>query len=72
MVGVLTYYRTEWTDVSDKDREYKVLVSDQIQDLIFECFKSGYNIQNAASEVKQFFNLVENFERPTGIKDTES
>jgi len=57
MMSVLSYYRSEWTEVSDEDKGYRLLVTDDLHLLIKTCMKRGLNVPNAAKEVEIFLDL---------------
>jgi hypothetical protein len=57
MMSVLTYYRSEWTEVSDDDRDYRLFVAEELKTLIRTCMKRGLNVPNAAKEVEIFLDL---------------
>lgn len=56
-MSVLAYYRSEWTEVSDEDRDYKLMVTKELEDLIMGCMRRGTNVPNAAKDVEFFFCL---------------
>jgi hypothetical protein len=56
---VLAYYRSEWTDVPDDDKSYRLLVTEELQQLIKTCMKRGVSVPNAAKEVEIFLDLQE-------------
>lgn len=57
MMSVLSYYRSEWTEISDNDKNYRFLVTTELEHLIKGCMKRGTNIPNAAKEVDIFLDL---------------
>jgi hypothetical protein len=59
MMSVLAYYRSEWTDVSDDDTGYRLLVTNELEQLIRGCLKRGTSVPNAAKEVEIFLDLQE-------------
>jgi len=52
---VLTYWRAEWTDISDNDKEFTIKITDEIDYIIKKCYKSKINAPNAAKEISKFF-----------------
>lgn len=56
-MNVLTYYRSEWTDVSDDDKEYRMLVTAELLQLMKTCMRRRVSIPNAAKEVEIFLDL---------------
>lgn len=54
---VLRYYKSEWTDVSDEDDRYMLLVSKELEQLIRECLRRGVSVPNAAKEVDIFLRI---------------
>jgi len=58
MMAVLNYYRSEWTDISDDDVEYKLVLTDELKELLWACMRRKTNIPNAAKEVEIFFSLL--------------
>jgi hypothetical protein len=70
---VLAYYRSEWTDVPDDDKSYRLLVTEELQQLIKTCMRRGVSVPNAAKEVEIFLDLQEaraNSERQSGSSPT--
>jgi hypothetical protein len=59
IMSVLAYYRSEWTEVSDKDKGYRLLVTSELERLIRTCMRRGVNVPNAAKEVEIFLDLQE-------------
>lgn len=59
MISVLTYYRAEWTDVSDDDKNYRIFVDKALGDLLMGCMHRKVCIPNAAKEVAVFFERSE-------------
>ena len=59
IMTVLAYYRSEWTDVSDEDKEYRPLVTEDLERLIKTCMRRGVSVPNAAKEVEIFLDLQE-------------
>lgn len=57
MMAVLAYYRSEWTDVSDDDRKYRLLVDKDLEKLLLACMRSRTEVPNAAKEVATFLGL---------------
>lgn len=54
---VLRYYKSEWTDVSDEDDRYMLLMSKELEQLIRECLRRGVSVPNAAKEVDIFLRV---------------
>jgi len=59
IMSVLAYYRSEWTDVPDEDKDYRLLVTSELERLIKACMRRGVNVPNAAKEVEIFMDLQE-------------
>ena len=59
LMSVLAYYRSEWTDVPDEDKEYRLLVTKELEQLIRGCLRRGTSVPNAAKEVEIFLDLQE-------------
>lgn len=59
IMSVLAYYRSEWTDVPDDDKEYRLLVTKELEQLIRGCLRRGTSVPNAAKEVEIFLDLEE-------------
>lgn len=59
MITVLNYYRSEWTDISDEDREYRLVLTADLKSLLRGCMRRNTNVPNAAKEVEIFFSLLE-------------
>lgn len=57
-MAVLTYYRTEWTDVSDEDQYYRLKLTVELDELIRQCRKDRMNIPNAAYQVRIFIQTT--------------
>lgn len=57
MISVLAYYRSEWTDVADDDDKFRLLVTEDLEDLLLGCLKRKTSIPNAAKEVEIFLAL---------------
>lgn len=51
----LAYWRAEWTDISDDDKEFAIKVTEELDDVIKKCYKSKINAPNAAKEIAKFF-----------------
>ena len=58
IMAVLNYYRSEWTDISDDDFEYKLVLTNELKELLWACMRRKTNIPNAAKEVEIFFSLL--------------
>lgn len=56
-ISVLAYYRAEWTDVSDDDEQFSLLVTKDLQSLIKGCWRRKSTVPNAAKEVHVFLGL---------------
>jgi hypothetical protein len=56
-MAVLTYYRCEWTDISDDDHEYRFALTTEVDALLRRCCKDKANIPNAAKEVAIFMEI---------------
>lgn len=56
MISVLTYYRAEWTDVSEDDKAYQIVVDNELGDLLLGCMRRKVGIPNAAKEVADFMS----------------
>lgn len=54
MMRVLSYYRSEWTDVSDEDRLFSIVLTRDLKKLIKDCMDQGINVPNAARDVRYF------------------
>lgn len=59
IMSVLAYYRSEWTDVSDEDEGYRLIVTRELEQLIRSCMRRGVHVPNAAKEVEIFLDLQE-------------
>lgn len=57
-MAVLTYYRVEWTDISDDDQEYRLKLTVELDELIKQCRKDKVNVPNAAFEVFIFMQTI--------------
>ena len=57
IMAVLAYYRAEWTDVSDDDLDYRLMVTGELEQLIRGCMRRGTSVPNAAKEVEIFLDL---------------
>lgn len=64
IISVLNYYRSEWTDVSDDDNKYQLIVTDELENILLSCIRSKMNIPNAAKEVEIFLSLESKNGRP--------
>lgn len=51
MISVLAYYRSEWTDVADDDEKFRLFVTEDVEEVLFNCLHRGMNIPNAARRV---------------------
>jgi len=71
MMSVLAYYRAEWTDVSDNDDEYRLLVTKELQTLVKACFRRKMNVPNAAKEVEIFVDLAASKSKTNGGRRPE-
>lgn len=58
IMAVLNYYRSEWTEISDDDFEYKLVLTNELKELLWACMRRKTNIPNAAKEVEIFFSLL--------------
>jgi hypothetical protein len=58
-MAVLAYYRCEWTDISQDDREYKFRLTAELDRLISRCHRERVNIPNAAKEMGIFMEVME-------------
>jgi hypothetical protein len=50
IMAVLNYYRSEWTEISDDDFEYKLVLTNELKELLWACMRRKTNIPNAARE----------------------
>jgi hypothetical protein len=57
-MAVLAYYRCEWTDISDNDFEYKLKLTEDLNELIRKCCVDKMNVPNAAKEIKIFLDTT--------------
>jgi hypothetical protein len=57
-MAVLSYYRCEWTEISDEDNEYRFSLTKEVDELIRSCCRSRMNIPNAAKEVSIFMDAI--------------
>ena len=57
-MAALAYYRCEWTDISDDDKEYRFILTAEIDSLLKQCCKAKMNIPNAAKELSLFMKEV--------------
>lgn len=57
MMSVLAYYRSEWTDVSDEDRDFSIILTKDLRRLIRNLMRSGSNVPNAAMDVRIFMEM---------------
>lgn len=69
MISVLAYYRSEWTDVSDDDNKYRLMVTEGLEDILFSCLRANMNIPNAAKEVEIFLSMESKNRQPTAADD---
>lgn len=69
-IKVLSYYRSEWTDIPDDDANFKLLLNEELKKIISTCMKRGVNIPNAAKEVEIFFDLLGSKTEPKVIADS--
>lgn len=63
-ISVLAYYRAEWTDVSDDDDQFRMLVTKDVQNLIRGCWRRKTTVPNAAKEVEILLGIESS--KPTG------
>jgi hypothetical protein len=56
---VLTYYRSEWTDVADDDEQHVIAITREVRHLIRGCWSRKTPVPNAAKEVDIFLRLPE-------------
>lgn len=54
MMRVLSYCRSEWTDVSDEDRLFSIVLTRELKRFIEDLMDHGINVPNAAREVRYF------------------
>jgi len=57
-MAVLAYYRCEWTDISDDDKEYRFALTTEIDALLKRCCKDKMKVPNAAKEVAIFMETA--------------
>lgn len=71
MMRVLSYYRSEWTDVSDEDRLFSIVLTRDLKRLIRDCMGQGINVPNAAKDVRSFLEIEAHnaFENKGGMPD---
>lgn len=55
--SVLAYFRSEWTDIPADDKNFKLLVSADLDKMIRECYLGTLNIPNAADLVRTFLGF---------------
>lgn len=57
-MAVLAYYRCEWTDISDDDKEYRFSLTTEIDLLLKRCCKEKMKVPNAAREIAIFMAMI--------------
>lgn len=53
--AVLAYWRSEWTDIKDNDKEFAIILTSKLNNIIKKCYKSNMSVPNAAKEISVFF-----------------
>lgn len=57
MMKVLSYYRSEWTDVSDDDRLFSIVLTRELRGVIKDCMDHGMSVPDAARDVRTFMEV---------------
>jgi hypothetical protein len=57
-MAVLAYYRCEWTNIDDQDRDYKIKLTTELDQLIENSYKNRMNVPNASKQIELYLTLL--------------
>lgn len=58
MISVLAYYRSEWTDIPDDDKKFRLVATRSLEELLMSCMRGGTSVPDAAKQVQIFLSTA--------------